>query len=284
MIAALIAFIAGIRVRLAAVVYTLAHLAGAQFAYSFGKIDHNILLPMAGFYHALTNSGRLVALVPDPPRVFRLRGETLLAVLLAFGMFTAGLPKALIWFDLDLGRSGFLAWFFDGYYSLGRQYLLAPLVLRLPDFVIESFDYVAIVFELTPFLMLLLGRRFWRGWVIFALVFHIASSLLLNIASYIHMPVYFAFFVSSVPWSVGDLKRLHWVCTPVALALGVIHFVSIWGPFEFVSPQVFLLPQDEHQLYFYTGCWCILLIIAILNFRQLFAPQASYGQPAVESL
>jgi hypothetical protein len=108
-------------------------------------------------------------------------------------MFSAGFAKALRWINFDLSTSGFLSWFYSGYYTLDRKLLLAPLVLKVPPAFFKIADYAAVLLELSPFFFLLAGRAGWRAWILIATCFHLANALLLNIPFYIHVLVYLPF-------------------------------------------------------------------------------------------
>ena len=152
---------------------------------------------------SFTNWGTYNALIPDQKvsNQMQRRVLALLAVLLCFGMFTAGAPKAIRWLDFNLETGGFLAWFYSGFFNLEKQYLLAPFVLLVPPQTFEFFDYFAVIFELSPLIALLTGRKWWQLWLLVASIFHLANTLLLNIPFTIHAPVYLSFIPVRFPFS-----------------------------------------------------------------------------------
>jgi hypothetical protein len=189
----------GIKTRLCTIVLCLLSVICTNFVYSFGKIDHDILVWAVGICLAFTDWGVLYALLPDRsinPKVAA-RALATAGVLIAFAMFSAGFGKALRWINLDFSTSGFLSWFNPGYYTLGRTYLLAPIVPKIPPPLIKIADYAAVAFELSPFLFLFAGRIGWRVWLLVAAIFHLANALLLNIPFYFHVLVYFPFLALS---------------------------------------------------------------------------------------
>jgi hypothetical protein len=185
----------GIKTRLCTIVLCLLSVISTNFVYSFGKIDHDILVWAVGICLAFTDWGVLYALLPDRPINPKIATRALATagVLIAFAMFSAGSGKALRWINLDFSTSGFLSWFNPGYFTLGRVYLLAPLVLKIPPHLLKIVDYAAVAFELSPFLFLVSGRIGWRVWLLIAAIFHLANALLLNIPFYIHVLVYLPF-------------------------------------------------------------------------------------------
>ena len=161
--------------------------------FSLGKIDHNFLIIATLLCFTLGNwkaiKGKENGRLPIPP-------ETLLGILIAFAMFTAGYQKAIEWIDFDMSRNGFLSWFNPGYYAGGRDLMLAPMVLDFPPIVIELFDYIAVFFELSAIVILFTGKRLlWKKWVLFALLFHIVVLLFLNIMFLTHLMVYLPFLL-----------------------------------------------------------------------------------------
>ena len=170
---------AGFRPRLSGLLFCGLHLFITSFEYSAGKIDHVAHLFLLCFFSfSLGNWGG------NEPRRFKLPIPcgTLLALLLAFGMFTAGFEKAIRWIDFNINTSGFLSWYFSGFYNLGRDALLAPFVSQVPKIGLELMDYSAVAFELSPFICLILGRRYWIAWCAIACTFHAGTTMLLNIS------------------------------------------------------------------------------------------------------
>ncbi|UKN00338.1 hypothetical protein K6119_11390 [Paracrocinitomix mangrovi] len=164
-----------------------------NFKYSLGKIDHDILLYLTLLCFSLCNWRFDVSkenkILPIPP-------ETLLAIFIAFGMFTAGIQKATNWIDFDMQKSGFLAWFNSGYYNQNRTLFLASMIPKLPMVVIELMDYFTVIFELAPFPILLFGsKKLWKMWLITACLFHIGVILFLNITFVPHILVYLPFLI-----------------------------------------------------------------------------------------
>ena len=190
-----ICLLLGVKARYAGILFSLFYIIGSSFQYSFGKIDHLIMFPVFILGLSFTNWGVDYALVPDKKVSKQLQKRVLaiLAVLLCFGMFTAGYEKALNWIDFDLEKGGFLSWFYPGFFNEGRKYLLAPFVLLVPPQTFEIFDYFAVVFELSPMIALLAGRKWWQLWLLVASIFHLSNILLLNISFNTHAPIYLSF-------------------------------------------------------------------------------------------
>lgn len=199
-IAASLIFVAvGFLTRLSTGVLLVSLLVGNSFQYSFGKIDHAILVQCVLLVMIFANWGRSLSI---DQLIFqrRFRGDPsiwLLALLLAFGFFSAGFGKAINWIDFDPRWNGFLNWLYSGYYTLGRQDLLAPVAINIrPLWIWELADISAVVFEL-GFLVAILRHRWLMTWLAIACAFHLTNCLVLNIPFSIYAICYLAF----VPWT-----------------------------------------------------------------------------------
>lgn len=233
LVVCLCAVIVGYRTRASTAAYLALVLVGTNFNYCFGKIDHGSVLSSAllgcmawadwGRYYSV-DSLRAPADAEPGARTAR-RALSLFAAVLAFGMLTAGLPKAWSWIDFDLGTSGFLAWYYPNRESLGRDYLLAPLVPQTPLLALELADYLGASFEMVGIFALVSTRRLWRGWLMTAALFHLANATALNIAFTQQALVYAVFADLSrlvPPLERPTLSRaLRWL-VPSVCALGAL--------------------------------------------------------------
>lgn len=173
-------------------------LLASNFQYSFGKIDHHILLWITLLCFSFSNWGTRLAHLPDKARRNHQRPITVLAVCIGFALLTAGFETALIWVDFDSHTSGFFSWFYVAYYGWAHTALLAPLVFKLPPLLLEAGDYIVVAFETTGLIFPLLGRRWWLSWLTAACVFHMLNILSLQIPFVSHAIVYLPFFLPVV--------------------------------------------------------------------------------------
>lgn len=206
----LIFLLVGFKTRLASVALSLCWIAGNSFLYSFGKIDETTLAVITPLIMGF--SGWEARFSIDAKRGAsdgRVHGWALafLALLVAFGFFSAGLPKLLAWVDFDLGTQGARGWLVNGWYGQNRRQFLAPFFMELQNAAFwEAADYVTVIFEV-GFLFSLLRLVLFRAFLFMAVWFHLANALMLNISLEILIPVYFIF----VPWerfSVSAVSRL----------------------------------------------------------------------------
>ncbi|HEX2100231.1 MAG TPA: hypothetical protein VHF69_06200, partial [Candidatus Synoicihabitans sp.] len=223
----ILAITLGVYTRVATWLFVFTHTVLFSFHYAFGKIDHEILLVAVTLCLGFTNWGARLALRPDrawSPRVTR-RALAIAGLAVAFGMATAAHEKIVRWVDFDLGTSGFLAWFYGGYLTLGRTYLAAPLVPHVPPGWFELADYAAVAFELGAGVALWVGARAWRTWLLIACLFHLGNTALLNIPFLVHVPVYLMFLAVPAHWP----ERVRWWDRPAWRAAAIAVPVALWA-------------------------------------------------------
>ena len=224
----------GFLTRISTCTLLLAQVVGNNFQYSFGKIDHAVFVQCVLFVMLLVNWGQSLSI---DQLLFKRRQQNtssiwLLAVLLAFGFFSAGFGKALVWLDFDPETNGFLAWFYSSYYNMNKQALLAPFAMKLrPLWIWEFADITAVLFEL-GFVIAISRRRVLTLWLLIACVFHLMNCLILNINFSHYAICYLAF----VPWSllVPRLKSVEQLPLWGLLSIGAA-MVLVGPPFKLLS-------------------------------------------------
>ncbi len=272
----------GLFTRLSTILLLVLTVIGESFTFSFGKIDHSILYPCVLLAMSFQDWGAMFSIdallgKQSASEYSKLKKKTanlsLLAVFIAFGFLTAGFGKGLSWIDLDLTTSGFLSWFYSGYYSNGRDQFLAPFVLNLVDrsFLWELIDISAVVFEL-GFLLAIWTRRSWYVWLTVACLFHLMNCLLLNIQFNANAAAYLAF----VPWfqfpvvSYVFTKRSKWTLASVT-AFGIFALV-LREPMSGRASNVvsYLLESMDlgQGLVVSSGFWLVALLIFLLSFNK----------------
>lgn len=174
---------------------------GCGLMYSAGKVNHNFLL--CAMPLALAGSGWGATLSVDAllgrPTKARPWLLGILAVLVGFSMFTAGVQKVGWLVPSSVASRGHLLRHVSFY---GRTDLLAlPALALSTPWVWKILDVCVVAFEVS-FLPAAFSARRFRLWVALALVFHTGVFLVLNISFSTNYPVYAAF----VPWA-GLLVR-----------------------------------------------------------------------------
>ena len=294
-----ICLLLGVKARYAGILFSLLYIIGSSFQYSFGKIDHLIMFPVFILGLSFTNWGVDYALIPDKKVSKQLQRRVLaiLAVLLCFGMFTAGYEKALSWIDFDLEKGGFLRWFYGGFFSQGRKYLLAPFVLLVPPQTFEIFDYFAVVFELSPIIALLAGKQWWQLWLFVACMFHLGNTLLLNIPFIEHAPIYLSFIplssflkTAQIQFSKVQIAIFTSTMTAVIAIHHLFHFFtsnSIKPLKVYVYTVPFVESERELSLYISLLVWiltiCLIGIAVAKAFNVITDPKGKSSKLKVES-
>lgn len=186
----------GFYTRVSSIGLTILYIILYTIKFSLGKIDHawmvTIWIPLMmgiagwGSEYSIDKTLRKSNPVSNGWPIF------ILASILAFGMFIAGLPKLMgdwLSFDTQAVRS----YFINNYFFRDRQELLAPIFLNIQSTLIwEPFDYVGVLFEL-GFILLLLKKRFLSWYILIAMLFHIMNLLILNINFSGNLPIYLLF-------------------------------------------------------------------------------------------
>lgn len=275
----------GIKSRWAGIFFVITYVIANSFHFSFGKINHgSIMFTTFVLGLSLTNWGTSNAVVRDRQisQKIQTRVLAILAVVLCFGMFTAGWEKAINWLDFDLKTGGFMSWFYQGYFTQGRDEFLAPLVLKMPPQIFELADYSAVIFELIPIVALLAGRKWWLSWLLTACLFHLANTLLLNINFISHAPVYLTFVFlnfglkrdrQKVPI---DRRKLMVFVFGMAFFIALHYLVDFGSNQPLVSPITYITnlwnDSDLAKLYFSLSIWVLSMLVIAYNLFSLFFP------------
>lgn len=281
-----ITLLLGLFTRLSTILLLCLVVIGSTFHYSMGKIDHGetlylcVLLAMCfQNWGAMFSVDSLLRKSPESDQLGyteykRTTDLSFLAILIAFGFFTAGWAKAFSWADFDLTTSGFLSWFYNGYLNQGRDQFLAPFVLNInAPLIWELVDISAVIFEI-GFLFAMLSRRSWYAWLTIACLFHLMIGLLLNISFEMNAIAYMAF----VPWAQlpilahlasGQLsKQLKWPQIALA-AFGVFALLSRLRPLQnpSLNSHALALAGGADMLEVNCGIWIVTLLIFCFTFK-----------------
>jgi uncharacterized membrane protein YphA (DoxX/SURF4 family) len=199
LILSLTAMLFGYYTRTASVATTMLFLVGYGFAYSLGKINHNILFVLLPFVMAFSNWGAAYSFDAQTRRGARTVASwplVLLLLLTGFAMFTAGLPKILGGW-LDPNTQATYGRFVRQFFVHGRRDLLAPLAIDLQSPVLwEVFDVATVCFEV-GFLIAIMHPFTTRLFAVGAIAFHTGVTLVLNIA---FVPNYIV-YAAVLPWA-----------------------------------------------------------------------------------
>ncbi len=225
----------GYRTRISALLAALLYILNLNFVYSFGKIDHSIMLPVTLLCLAFTNAGHTLALRKDrfiDPKIERL-SLSFFGVCIAFGMFSAGFAKFIWWLDFDLTSSGFLSWYYPNYYMYCKQDLLASWIPAIPQASIEIAEYMVVFLEISGMIWIVVSERTWKYWLFGLCIFHLATHLTLNIAFTGHVIVYGIFLLSPIgrvklSWRKRTKQMLLYVFGGVSLGVILLRLCEVF--------------------------------------------------------
>jgi hypothetical protein len=199
-IVATVFLVAGRHVTVASMLVTGALLVGNSWAYSFGKIDHDILLVLTPAFLAMANwDGR------SPVRPWAL---ALFAVVIALAMLTAAVPKIMTgWLDTSthavFGHAVYNA-IFNARHTPAWEFAMRTL----PPFAWELMDYSTVLLELS-FIVAVARRRTFLAICAVACLFHFGVAMIMRIVFLTNVVAYAAF----VAWD------------KIMLRIGVMHSV-----------------------------------------------------------
>lgn len=256
LMASLACVMLGFRARHAGYAFVALHIVLTSFEYGFGKIDHVAhVLTFAILCCSLEDWGEDT---PRRARRFPIPGDALFAILVAFGMFTAGFEKALNWIDFDLSTSGLLGWHVGNYYDIDRNELLAPYVTRIPRIGLELLDVAAVAFELAPLALLFVGRRAWMAWAVVACSFHMGTALMLNITFPYQTLAYLPFLLPATALQERVDARVLRALGGAVLAAAAYRVLATWTGWAW--PQDVVFTDKVKRLWFDTAVWFGLMV------------------------
>ena len=185
---ALLFVLFGFRTVAASLVLTVALLIGYSMKFSTGKIGHGIMLVIVPGIMAFSGWGRAWSLdqkrgeSSSPPLPYaNAYVPFLMALVLGFAMFTAGVSKWQGGWALPEHYGSFYHFNFRYHFWDGKQQYLAPwLAQGIPLLGWKFLDYTTLAFELL-FLPAVLSKRWFQLFCLAAVGFHVATLLIFNI-------------------------------------------------------------------------------------------------------
>lgn len=174
----------GFQTRWTSLLLALGLFTGFGWSYAYGKINHDTLLmalvPLVmGFSHwgahfSLDQRNRTA---PGRERAWPV---ALLALLLGFAMFTAGVPKLLSGW-LDPATQAVQGHTIRQHYDFFADQFMTPWLITFDNPLFwEVLDYSAVLFEV-GFLLAVVRQPLFRLFVALVVIFHLANCFMLNI-------------------------------------------------------------------------------------------------------
>lgn len=220
----------GWKTPIASIAATALMMLNNSFVYSWGKIDHDIMLVLTPAMLAFSGWGSAWSLDAKRGELFqRPWCLAIMALALAIGMFTAGWPK-LQGGWLDTETQAVYATTLSYHESHGRDVLLTqPMLDNMPWWAWEAKDWLTVLAELGLFLAIGSIRSMRWALVLFTL-FHLGILLTLDIPYIGNVLVYGAFF------PMARALRTCWLWLPVCL--GATLLVCPWHTWQETVAQV----------------------------------------------
>ena len=228
--------ILGVHTRTVSVLLAIALMTSFGLTYSFGKIDHTVVIILVPLTMAFSSWGEALSLdarsssqgTGEPTAQWPLR---ILAFMIGLAFVTAGLAKYRTGW-LDLHTHAVQGHFLRSYFGNGRTDWLAPL---FTDFrvgpVWELLDWFTVAMEL-GLVLAIVSWRWFRIAVAVVTLFHVGILLLMNIAFHANVVGYGAF----VRWGrigpariQGSARITQPVGYGIALVVGIaVHVAHVW--------------------------------------------------------
>lgn len=218
---------------------------GKSFSFSFGIIGQDLIVWLVPLLMSFSNWGHKfsidaqklpaghVAAYPTWP-------ITMVALLLGFGMFSAGLPKLLGGW-LDVSTHATRGHFFTQYYVIGDLKLLASHMITLTNPIVwEAMDWGAVFFEMS-FLIAVAKPKWLRAYLLLTIVFHTTTFLVFNISFHFQYIVYLLF----IHWGLVSkdfYARLGSFAHSWISPKGLLVAIVIYLPLYILSQQIVSQP------------------------------------------
>lgn len=209
---ALAALLVGALTPLASIASAVLMIAVNSIFYSYGKIDHDILFVVTPLALAFSGWGSVWSVDSFRQSPFvRTQGLNVLAVCIGLGFLAAGLPK-LNWLRFDSQETiGWAVYFRE---SFGQLNTATDLLLALPSWAAELFDWATVLLE-CGLIVTVIDQRLFRLGLCVAALFHFGVLLTFDIEFARQVVVYAAFF----PLVVAARRWYLWLPASAGLTL-----------------------------------------------------------------
>lgn len=258
-----ICLLLGYRTRVASISFALLMILGNAWFFSFGKINHTILVVLVPLVLSASNWGDRLSLDARRDQGLTPRRPSwplaLLAVIIGLGMLSAAIPKILFgWPDLQTQAvQGHLV---SRYFGDGRQMVLADYLLSVRSPLLwELLDIGTILFE-GLFILAALSRRSMRIFCAVACLFHAGIFFVMGIGFWANLLAYAAFFNFSWLMRAPALRSFPQIVAKYVDQLRGIHIVAIsaltFCCYTFIGNPIHVLLTisfGDWQMPLYTG-------------------------------
>lgn len=175
----------GVYTRVVSVLIPFLIIIGHSFSYSFGKIDHDLIIWLVPFCMAFAGWGNALSIDKKYREVSSKNRSwciSMLALLLGFAFFTAGFPKIVGgWLNPDSLAVRYYV--FQAVEIFEREPLLGTIMLNyIPNIIWKPLDYLTVLFEI-GFLIAVLKESVFKKFVFTAIFFHLIIFLMMGITT-----------------------------------------------------------------------------------------------------
>ncbi|MEM1326914.1 MAG: hypothetical protein AAGI23_13215 [Bacteroidota bacterium] len=249
----LICILFGYRTTLNCLLFTGLLILGYSLKFSLGKIGHAILVVILPALLAFSGWGRCLSLDQkqgDCRNKITAYSPFIVAMILGFAMFTAGWSKILNgWLAFD--QFGTYNYFGLHLYILEDKGVFTSFLSSFSyPLLWKVMDYAAVLLEVL-FLPVVLSRKWLRSFCLIAVVFHVSTWWILNIAYINNLLIYLLFIrwesVRTYLNNYGIIDRLHrsisWKTFIVVLSIFLVqHSYFIFVDSEFLVRDMLISP------------------------------------------
>lgn len=217
---------------------------GKSFSFSYGLIGQDLIVWLVPLLMSFGNWGSMYSIDAKQGRVTSTNNSpwpiTMMALLLGFGMFSAGLPKLLGGW-LDVGTQATRGHLFTQYYVIGNLKLFSSWAINLTNPVFwEAMDWGAVFFEML-FLAAVIRPRWFRLWLLLAIGFHTVTFLIFNISFHFQYIVYLLF----IDWgkiTPSFYIRFQTITSKVVSVKGLVIAAVLYLPLYILAQEYTLQP------------------------------------------
>ena len=263
-------------------------LTGYSYTYSFGKIDHNIMLVITPAIMAFSGWGNCYSIDETRQRKTDVNSwlVSFMAFAIGFAMFTASVPKIVRgWLSFKTHVAKLYmehsTVFYDG---IRTKPLLYDYIITIKSPLFwESIDYMTVIFEF-GFLIAVLSPLVYRGFIVAALFFHIFVYLTFQISFTENLVVYALFINWGLFHSLINMEKVKRIINLKGMAIGFVIAIlySIYIHHETVkvrSPSIFksflglFLSEDNAKLFEILLLFASAIIICFHSVIKYFGRQ-----------
>lgn len=238
LIVAVLALLVGYRTFYTSIAVGLLLFIGNSWAYSFGKINHDIVIVLLPLLLSVSYWGANTSNSTTSSSSYRSWPIPIFALLLGLAMLTAAIAKVSTGW-LDPSTSALAGHLVRNYFVAERETVLAFTLLSQNSlFLFKLLDYGTLILE-SAFIVAIFSKRYFRLACAFACLFHLGIQLTMEISFTTNIIAY-ALFVN---WSYlrnfatvkNGLQKFDSISKHIGLLSLVIVSIPIWALYVFIG-------------------------------------------------